>query len=330
MENSFYLDTEQDYYNQQYEWNKSIQSSYKKKLTFQQVIQEFENSILMRITFPYDNRDIDVKDFRHIPNIVQAFEKMKSFRPSSKYQKHTFTFMKEIITDEMYYWKTTDWCHSKIKNDYVLGKGFSYIDLFIEKYLLTTAKNITNKENKTSNDPTHSNDVKTPKIDVFEPENETIKDESNKKTKKEKPIFHPNHKLVIKDGKVLLESIIMAIADLVWREPNKRDLYYIDKLDLSGLTEQQIKYVKAVFYTNQYNHKVDVLENNPYWTIEKSGKNNILIPIRKREGYYYIHKDTGLPNFVSLTTVSSKLKMAKNTVIYRLSKMTLQDLVKMK
>lgn len=177
-------------------------------------------------------------------------------------------------------------------------------------------------------DTLHSNVIKPPKSSTFEPKNEEL-DYTPHSNKKQKPTFFPKHQLVVKDGKVVLESIIMAIADLVWREPNKRDLFYIDKLDLSNLTEAQTKYVKAVFYPNKWNKNIEVLQNNLYWTVEKSGRNNILVPLRKREGYYYIHNKTGMPGFVSLTTVSTKLNILKMTAKKRLDRMTLKDLVAM-
>lgn len=173
-----------------------------------------------------------------------------------------------------------------------------------------------------------SNVIKPLKSSTFEPKNEEL-DYTPHSNKKQKPTFFPKHQLVVKDGKVVLESIIMAIADLVWREPNKRDLFYIDKLDLSNLTEAQTKYVKAVFYPNKWNKNIEVLQNNLYWTVEKSGRNNILVPLRKREGYYYIHNKTGMPGFVSLTTVSTKLNILKMTAKKRLDRMTLKDLVAM-
>lgn len=300
--------------------------SYTKKLSFDEVVYKFEDAIRTRITHPYDDHNIQVKKYRDIPHIKEAYGILKSFRPSNKYEKHSITFLKEIITDEMYYWELDDWSHSKKNGEYVFGKGFDYLDMFIQKYLLQTAKNLQIKNKKSLDNQTHSNDIKTSKTTIIEPKNKELEEETTPvKIKKEKPVFLPTHKLVVKDGLVDWNSVIYAIADLVWREPNKRDLYYIGKLDLSNLTEQQIKYVKSLFYMNDGRKNA----SNHLFSIEKRGKVNILYPARKREGYYYIDNKTGEAGLVSLTTVSNKLGLLKMTTKKRLDKMSLQDLVKM-
>lgn len=312
-EDDYYLEQQRNHYNSMMnDWNKPSKKKSQKDAYF-----TFESSIALRIRTQYfEHNRIEAKDFRHIQGINDAYD----FICKNHYTtKHSFKWFNENFKNEWLYWSTDDW----VKNE---QKGRFILENWIEQNIV---KNAIKYYQKPISTPKPIIIAETPKTVVIEPKKEEVEvaPVKIKKEVKEKPIFHPTHKLVIKDGKIDINSLIFALADLVWREPNRKNLYYIDKLDLSELTNDQLDYIKAVFYPK--NGNIAVLKNNPYWTIEKSGKNIMLVPSRKREGYYYINNKNGNPGLVSLTDISAKLQMAKNTVIYRLANMSLQDLVKM-
>ena len=318
-----YSDLDCSYREQQNQMMKDwYSSSYSaKKLSFDDVVYKFEDAVRTRITFSYDNYSIEVKDYRHVPYIVEAFGILKSFRASSKYEKNSVAFLKEIITDEMYYWKTEDWCHYKNNGNYVLGKGFHYLDMFIQKYLLQTAKNLQIKNKKPSDNQTPSNDIKTSKTTIIEPKNEeptkTVGRPLGSKNKKPaKETFMPSNIVKITDGKVDIDSLILAIADLVWRQPEKMDGFY---LDLLNLNEGQRKYVNKLFMINS------PLLQNSYWEIAQKGKTKVLIAKRKRAGYYS-NKNYSL---LSLAYISEKSGIAKMTLQDRLNKYSIKEAVSM-
>lgn len=311
IENDYYAEQQRNHYNQMMsDWNRPSKKKNQKAAYF-----TFESAIALRIRTQYfEHNRIEAKDFRHIEGINDAYD----FISKNHYTfKHSFIWFNQNFKDEWLYWSTDDW----VKNE---QKGRFILESWIEQNIVKNAIKYYQKPKNISKPTLH---IETPKIEVIEPKKEEV-EVPVVKIKKEKPVFLPNHKLVVKDGKVDINSIILALADLVWREPLRKNLYYIDKLDLSLLTDAQKDYVKAVFYPNK-NGNILVLQNNPYWTIEKSGKNIMLAPLRKRDGYYYIDNKNGNPGLVSLTTISTKLDLLKNTVKKRLDRMSLQDLLKM-
>jgi len=311
-EEDYQLEQQRDFYSSMMnDYNKPSKKKSQKDAYF-----IFESAICLRIsTQHFEHKEIEAKDFRHIQGIRDAY----NFISKNHYTtKHSFIWFNQNLKDEWLYWSTDDW----VKNE---QKGRFILENWIEQNIV---KNAIKYYQKPISIPKPIMLAETPKIVVIEPKKEEV-EVVVVKIKKEKPVYLPTHKLVVKDGKVDVNSIILALADLVWREPNRKNLYYIDKLDLSELTNDQKDYVKAVFYPNNKNGQIAVLQNNPYWTIEKAGKNIMLVPSRKRDGYYYIDNKNGNAGLVSLTTISTKLNIAKNTVIYRLSNMSLQDLTKM-
>lgn len=313
-EDDYHLAQQKDFYNSMMnDWNKPSKKKNQKAAYF-----TFESAIQFRISTQYfEHNRIEAKDFRHIQGIREAY----NFIGKNHYTvKHSFIWFNENFKNEWLYWDINDW----VKNE---QKGRFILENWIEQNIV---KNAIKHYQKPISTPKPVLLAETPKTVVIEPKKEEVEvaPVKIKKEVKEKPIFFPTHKLVVKDGKVDINSLILALADLVWREPNRKNLYYIDKLDLSELTNDQRDYIKAVFYPNK-NGNIAVLQNNPYWTIEKAGKNIMLVPSRKREGYYYIDNKNGNPGLVSLTTISTKLNIIKMTAKKRLDRMSLKDLVKM-
>lgn len=328
---------ELDYQNQiMREYNYSHTKKNPKALT----LSFIKENLQYRISKALKDYALPGIEYKNYPNLKEAYKRAAE---KNHYELQEWFYIN--FKEEWLYLKKSDFLYD--------GKGNKVLETIIENIYIPFADKITkfenakNKQNivnKTINEPIPSNDIEIENIDTIEHKKEEIKIEQeneiieenikivklpgrplgSKNKKPEKEIFMPTYKLTLIDGNVDVNSVIMSIADLVWRNPNQRDFFYINKLDLSNLTNDQIKFVRSLFYMNQ--NKTNI--SNNYFYVEKDGKNNILKPYGKRKGYYYIDKKNGKPNLVSLSIISNKLKLAKNTVIYKLTKMTLQELVK--
>jgi hypothetical protein len=144
-------------------------------------------------------------------------------------------------------------------------------------------------------------------------------------SKNQTQIFMPIHKIFTIKDKIDDGSLVLAIADLVWRNPNKSNLYYLDFIDNSNLTDQQLKYIKALFYENENRKNI---ANNPYFQITKSGSHILLLPKRKRAGYYCYNVKKNLYELTPLTKIANYLNISNKTCQRRLDKMSVSDAVK--
>lgn len=139
----------------------------------------------------------------------------------------------------------------------------------------------------------------------------------SKNKKETKEIFFPEHSLSIDDqGHIIIESLILAIADLVWRQNNQKDLFYINKLKL---TTKQLAYVNHLFI-NKSNKLI-----NKYWKINEIDGQIKLIALRKRAGYYYLNPKRE-HKFITLTELSKYFNLQKTTLEYKLKFKSIKDI----
>jgi hypothetical protein len=139
----------------------------------------------------------------------------------------------------------------------------------------------------------------------------------SKNKKETKELFFPEHALSINDqGHIIIESLILAIADLVWRQNNQKDLFYINKLKL---TTKQLAYVNHLFI-NKSNKLI-----NKYWKINVIDGQIKLIALRKRAGYYYLNSNRE-HKFITLTELSKYFNLQKTTLEYKLKFKSIKDI----
>lgn len=212
--------------------------------------------------------------------------------------------------DKWCYWSSEDWKFA--------GKGNPVLEDAIKDVLMPFADKIQafKCKDKAKDDIV----IERPKTEVIEPKNEEIKrgkgrplGSKNKKAPKE--LFMPDNIVKIDDGKVNMESFILAVADLVWRKPGMMDGYY---LDLLNLNEGQRKYINKLFMIGS-----DLLCNK-YWSVEKKGKINVINPKMRRAGYYSNKQH----KLLSLTWMSEQTGISKMTLQDRLQKMSIKDAIK--
>ena len=125
-------------------------------------------------------------------------------------------------------------------------------------------------------------------------------------------MFLPIHKIPVKENKIVLESLIFALADIVWRFDNIIYSKAISHLDLS---DSQKKYVAALILK-----KSSSIENKYFQVIKVNQVFILSKTMEKRQGYYV---STG--KLMSSYEISKKTGIDSRTLRYRLENMSVYD-----
>ena len=219
----------------------------------------------------------------------------------------------------------------QITYDYLLKQPYinvleDYIDNYIIKYVRSihtpNYKPVVFKEEKAPEVEAIKEEVIIPEVITEEPpkkKSNAGRPKGSKNKKPEKELYMPHH-TVLNNKDEFIDLIVKAIADLVWRKEGMMDSNYLEYIEL---TDKQKKYINFLLI-----NKSPLIENK-YWKVEKKGKVNTIIPIMKRAGYY-TKPPGGKYDLYSLTYISNLTNVPKNTLIYKLKHMSVNDAVRKK
>lgn len=312
-----YYRTEEDYdpqeeflRQQQDAFYKDMYRSNVKKNSMKDAYFIFEWALMYRATTGYfQNNSLPAIDFKHMPGVKQALEYVANLNPYTF--RYTYKWFVNNWKDEWAYWKSDDW----VKDS---NKGRNILEAFMTEYIVPNAKKYY------SNKPKPTFIVESPETPLFQAKKEesiTVESKGKgrpkgSKNKTVKPeMFMPDNYIKLKDnGYVDIDSFIMAIADLVWRQPGKMDGYY---LNLINISEDKRKYINKLFMINSPSLV------NKYWKIAKINKITTIQPLCKRLGYY----NNKTFSLVSLTSLSTEYNIPKMTLKDRLQKMSIKDAI---
>lgn len=283
------------------------------ELKAQYAFKEFWLAIEQRISNPKRSITDDGRDYKNYYNLKESLKKSVNGENGMPdyYTSKLGGYFKQLQEDNpsLLYLRTEDYL-----NNYIY-----MLDDWIEKYGINRHDVIYFDPNK-NNTIIHSNTDNI--IDLpndVQLSGEILNDDiiikkgrplgsKNKKTNKLE-IYFPEHIIPLQNnGNLNEEALILAIADLVWRQNNQKDMFYISKLKLNP---NQLKYVNALFI-----NKSKKL-NNPYWKINEVNGEKKLIALRKRAGFYFVNSNKEY-KFYSSTKLAQLLKMNRQTLEYKL------------
>ena len=184
---------------------------------------KFIDAVVYRLTTNYfKDNGIDRTNFKDDPGvefggILKNFTIVKDIKPLDKNPYYVWW-----LENHQSYHLRFD-----IRNDWIRGEGIDLLELFIidkvvsyaKKYYPFIPETIITREQ-----------VEIEKNKIKNPGGRPI---GSKNKKKEKVLFLPIHKIPVKENKIVLESLIFALADIVWRFDNIIYSKAISHLDLS-------------------------------------------------------------------------------------------------
>ena len=306
---SFYDDEEDDdsFKKSSYdelEYHRNLHQVSYKKHDSKSAYYKFLDAVVYRLKTGYfkDNL-IPRTDFRNYPGIayegiLQNFTRVKEIKPVDN--NPYYVWWQE---NHQYFHLSYD-----ITNDWIKGKGIDFLEGFIIDKIVPYAKKyypyvaeepIAKEEEK----------IEIQKTREKKPGGRPI---GSKNKKEIKTMFLPVYKIPEKEGKLDLNALIYAIADLVWRDGEFLYSSVISQLDIS---DPQKKYVAAMLLRDSKQIQ------NKYWYVHKVKSNVVFVlPKMNRQGYY-------LPNgtLMSSAEMSEKTGIKKTTLINRLKKMSVFD-----
>ncbi len=309
---SFYDDEEDDdsFQKSSYselEYHRNLHQANYKKHDSKSAYYKFLDAVVYRLKTGYfkDNL-IPRTDFRNYPGIayegiLQNFTRVKEIKPVDN--NPYYVWWQE---NHQYFHLSYD-----ITNDWIKGEGIDFLEGFIIDKIVPYAKKY---YPYVAEEPITKEEVII-EIQKTKSKNAGGRPIGSKNKKVEKVTFLPVHKIPIKENKLVLDSLIFAIADLVWRFDGIIYSKVISHLDIS---DESKKFVSALIINNSKK-----LENK-YWYVQKVKTTYILVKkIEKRQGYY-------LPNgtLMSSYEISKKTGIDSRTLRYRLDKMSVFDATK--
>lgn len=290
--------------------------SSKKQLSDDQLFSNFCAAVIQRLSKDDLNTE---KNYKVYPGAKDNFSMMSANNGNREYSK-AWQFVKGRVEDGTFN-------QSMTTKDFLSDEYMEYIEDYIERYILPYVKKPALKKYISAVEKVF---IETPveektnlEVAVYEePVIEKTKSNAgrpkgSKNKKQTKEIYFPIHKVAVSDGNINIDSLVKAIADLVWRKEGQIDSFYIHNLILS---DSHKNYVNYLFMKSKSS-----LENK-YWKIEKKGKANILVPKIKRSGYYGFAK--GSYDLFSLTYIAEQKNIPKNTLLYRLKHMSIKEATK--
>jgi len=297
---------DEDYWREQQRAYNAEAYRTKKHFTKDQVYHHLRTYVIYRICKDFRNEGLyQYEDYRYYPNLKEAYN-----RAGEKNHYELKKWFDINYNEDWAYWTSDDWRKT--------SRGINTLEHVIKEIYIPFADKITAFESKGK--PKVASVIETPKTEVIEPKNEVVvrgkgRPLGSKNKKPPKELFMPSNIVKIDDGKVNMESFILAVADLVWRNPGMMDGYY---LDLLNLNDGQRKYINKLFMIGS-----DILSNK-YWSVEKKGKTNVINPKMRRAGYYSNKQH----KLLSLTWMSEQTDIPMKTLQDRLQKMSIKDAIK--
>ena len=266
--------------------------------------QEFIDIVHIRLVYSFENYLLPHKEYRHNTSLREVFstQKKRNFYHIRKWFKEND--ISKICIDH------SEFYHLNNQMMEIATKCIEEVLVPFQKKKIEIQSIIHNVEIKNEIIPEPTN-----RINRGRPVG----------SKNQKQIFMPIHKIFTNEDRIDDNSLVLAIADLVWRNPNKTNLYYLDFIDKSNLTDKQMKYIKALFYENA--NRKNII-NNPYFIVSKTGANIFLLPKRKRAGYYFYSSKNNTCELIPLTTISNKTNIPIKTCQRRLEQMSVKDATK--
>ena len=265
---------------------------------------KFIDAVVYRLTTNYfKDNGIDRTNFKDYPGIefggiLKNFTIVKDIKPLDKNPYYVWW-----LENHQSYHLRFD-----IRNDWIRGEGIDFLELFIMDKVVSFAK----------------------KYYPFIPEititrEEVIKEIRNTKTKnlggrpigsknkkEQKALFLPFHKIPEEEGKLNIDALIFALADIVWRF---NGIIYSKAISQLLITEAQKKYVAAMIFNNSKSIE------NKYFSIGKVNNTTLLFAkIEIRQGYYVSNG-----TLISSAKISQKTGIKKTTLISRLKNMSVYD-----
>lgn len=290
--------------------------SIKKPLSDDQLFSNFCAAVIQRLSKDDLNTE---KNYKVYPGAKDNFSMMSANNGNREYSK-VWQWLKQQVNSGIFnqYMTTKDF----LSDDYM-----EYVEDYIERYILPYVKKPALKKYISAVEKVFTETPVEEKTNLEEavyeepviekPKSKAGRPKGSKNKKETKEVYFPIHKVGTIDGNVDIDSLVKAIADLVWRKEGQIDSFYIHNLILS---DSHKKYVNYLFMKNQH------LLVNKYWKIEKKGKANIIVPKMRRFGYYGRAK--GSYDLFSLVYISEQSNISKDTLFYRLKHMSIKEATK--
>jgi hypothetical protein len=277
-----------------------IKTKVKKKTTIN-LFYEFGNAVFRRLG--NDNLNMK-KNYKLFPDAKHNFNQRSFNDGNYQFSKLHFWLEEQVKNNVLSEELST--------NDLLSYPYISILENYIDQYIVKYCTKLKVKEMEPVVEPV--------KLEITEQieKRSAGRPKGSKNKKPEKELFMPHHIIPSEYGLLDMPCVIKAIADLVWRKKGLMNQEYLDYLKI---TDSQKRYLNALFNKNT------ALLENKYWKIEFKGKTKILTPKTKRAGYY-AKEPHGNYDLFSLTYMSNKVGIDKNTLIYRLKHMRVKDALK--
>ena len=305
---------ETDDYNDQYENQDDdiyapLENNYKSKQDhdINSGYYKFIDAVIYRLKTNYfKDNGIDRINFKDYPGIsyegiLNNFSRVLEIKP--------------VKNNPYFEW----WCENqqyyhlsyRITEDWIKGEGIDFLENFIIENIVPYAKkyypNIPEKKITRQQVEKEIENAKT--------KNPGGRPVGSKNKKNENKLFLPIHKIPTKNNKIVLEALIFALADIVWRYDG---IIYSKAISQLDLTDSQKKYVAALILKNSNSIQ------NKYFEVRKVNEFYLLFKkIEIRQGYYV---SNGI--LMSSSKISEKTGIKKTTLINRLKKMSVYDATK--
>ncbi len=272
-----------------------------KKKTTINLFYEFGNAVFRRLG--NDNLNMK-KNYKLFPDAKHNFNQRSFNDGNYQFSKLHFWLEEQVKNNVLSEELST--------NDLLSYPYISILENYIDQYIVKYCTKLKVKEMEPVVEPV--------KLEITEQieKRSAGRPKGSKNKKPEKELFMPHHIIPSEYGLLDMPCVIKAIADLVWRKQGLMNQEYLDYLKI---TDSQKRYLNALFNKNT------ALLENKYWKIEFKGKTKILTPKTKRAGYY-AKEPHGNYDLFSLTYMSNKAGIDKNTLIYRLKHMRVKDALK--
>ena len=262
-----------------------------KKKTTINLFYEFGNAVFRRLG--NDNLNMK-KNYKLFPDAKHNFNQRSFNDGNYQFSKLHFWLEEQVKNNVLSEELST--------NDLLSYPYISILENYIDQYIVKYCTKLKVKEMEPVVEPV--------KLEITEQieKRSAGRPKGSKNKKPEKELFMPHHIIPSEYGLLDMPCVIKAIADLVWRKQGLMNQEYLDYLKI---TDSQKRYLNALFNKNT------ALLENKYWKIEFKGKTKILTPKTKRAGYY-AKEPHGNYDLFSLTYMSNKAGIDKNTLIYRI------------
>jgi hypothetical protein len=279
----------------------------KKMHDSQSAYYKFMDAVVYRLTTNYfKDNGIDRTNFKDYPGIevggiLKNFTIVKELKPLDK--------------NPFYVWWIENHQHFHlgfdVREDWIKGDGIDFLESFINDKIVPFAKEYYQiiPETKITREQVLN------EIEKIKTKNSGGRPIGSKNKKEEKVSFLPFHKIPEAEGKLNIDALIFALADIVWRF---NGIIYSKAISQLLITDAQKKYVAALILKNS------ISIQNKYFSIGKINDTTLLfVKMQNRQGYYV---SNGI--LMSSAKISEKTGIKKTTLIYRLKNMSVYDATK--